>query len=72
MAYNRKNKLLQVQKVIEIYQREKRDGVTTRHIYRNCIFPIYPISVSTFYNYLTIPVTKLLKEIEGTKKTLDK
>ncbi|MEI6898276.1 MAG: hypothetical protein WCL00_00230 [Bacteroidota bacterium] len=62
MAYNRRNKLLQMRMVITIYLREKKDGVSTAHVYRTHIYPIYPISRSTLYTYLSTPIDKLLKE----------
>lgn len=68
MAYNRRNKLLQMHLVIAIYQQHKRDGVSTEHIYREYIYPRYPISRTTLYNYLATPVEKLLKEEEAKRK----
>jgi hypothetical protein len=65
MAYKRTNKLLMMQKVIEIYLREKKPGISTAYVYRTYIYPVYPISISTLYNYLSTPVTKELKEIEA-------
>jgi hypothetical protein len=65
MAYKRTNKLLMMQKVIEIYLREKKPGISTAYVYRTYIYPVYPISIATLYNYLSTPVTKELKEIEA-------
>lgn len=67
MAYNSKNKLLTMQKVLEIYTREKQPGISTAYVYRTYIYPVYPISIKTLYNYLSTPVTKRLKEIEAKK-----
>lgn len=53
--------------VIEIYQREKKEGVSTAHVFRTYIFPQYPMSRSTLYNYLSTPVEKLLREEEAKK-----
>ncbi len=63
MAYNAKNKLLQAQKIIEIYQREKKEGISVTHVYKTFIYTIYPISRSTLYSYLSMPINRLLKEI---------
>ena len=65
MAYNKRNKLLQQKMVLEIYLREKKDGVSTAHIHREHINKIYPMSRSTLYNILSTPVEKLLKEEEN-------
>jgi len=71
MAYTRRNKLLQMRKVIEIYKEHKKDGVSTEHVYREHIFPIYPMSRTTLYNYLSTPVEKLLKEEDAKKRAKD-
>ena len=34
MAYKRTNKLLMMQKVIEIYLREKKPGISNAYVYR--------------------------------------
>lgn len=64
MAYRKRNKLLMMQKVIEIYKREKKPGISTAWVYRTHIYPVYPISISTLYNYLATPVSRELKELE--------
>lgn len=62
MAYNRKNKLLQMKQVLEVYNREKKEGVSTVHVYRTYIYPQFHISINTLYNILSTPVQKLLKD----------
>jgi hypothetical protein len=64
MAYNNRNKLIKVNEIICIYQDNKKLGYTNEHIYKNIIYPAYFISKTTFYNYLTIPANRLLKELE--------
>ncbi|MFZ4545945.1 MAG: hypothetical protein ACOYN4_00840 [Bacteroidales bacterium] len=64
MAYNKRNKLLTMQRVIEIYLREKKPGISTAFVYRTYIFPVYPISIATLYCYLNTPVNKQLKELD--------
>lgn len=41
-----------VEEVNSIYDAHSRDGVTNAHIWRNYIYPIFGISIRTFYNYL--------------------
>lgn len=41
-----------VEEVNKIYNAHSRDGATNAHIWRNYIYPIFGISVRTFYNYL--------------------
>lgn len=65
MAYTRKNKLLTMQKVLELYLKYKQDGTSTAYVYRTYIYPVYPISIATLYNYLATPVTKELKELDS-------
>ena len=56
-----------MQKVINTYLEYKGDGVTTAWVYRNHIYPIYHISISTLYFYLRTPVKKLIKEDTAAK-----
>jgi hypothetical protein len=62
MAYNRRNKLLQMKSIIDCYLEHKTDGNTTMYVWRCYIYPRYQISLSTLYNYLATPVDKMLKE----------
>ena len=62
MAYNRLNKLLHMRHVIEVYQREKKDGNTTQWVYDTHIYPQFHITIKTLYNWLATPVNKLIKE----------
>jgi len=62
MAYNKRNKLLQMKRILDVYLREKRDGVSTAYVYRTYIFPQFNISISTLYNIIATPVERLLKE----------
>ena len=70
MAYNRKNKLLQMQKVCEVYQRHKQPGVSTAYVYRTHIFPEFHISIATLYIYLGTSISKELKQIDATRPQL--
>lgn len=64
MAYNRKNFLLRVKEICEIYKRESEKGIFTEYIYAHFVQQQYHISRSTFYEYLTIPYERELKKIE--------
>ena len=64
MAYNRKNFLLRVKEVCEIYNRETAKGKFNEYIYSTYIAGQYHISRATFYDYLTIPYERELKKIE--------
>lgn len=72
MAYNNRNMLLKVKIIVDIYLKYKDLGFNNRHIYQNYIYPVYFISEGTFYNYLTIPVNRLLKEFDTKGKEQDK
>jgi len=61
MAYNRINKLRQMQEVVEVYCREKKDGISTAYVYREFIHKQFHISIKTLYNYLGTPISRELK-----------
>jgi hypothetical protein len=69
MSYNRKNFLLKVKKVNELYLHYKMDGLTTVYIFRKYIHPIYPMHEDTFYKLLGINYERQLRQIEESKKT---
>lgn len=64
MAFSRKNMLLRVKEVNELYIGKQKIGLSTEYIYRNFVAPQFHISRATLYNYLTIPYDRQLKEIE--------
>lgn len=70
MAYTRKNKLLQMQDVIDCYNLHKLPGVTTAYVYRTHIFPKFRISLSTLYIYLSTPVSRELKKLDEASNQL--
>ncbi|MBR8726473.1 hypothetical protein [Bacteroides pyogenes] len=45
-----------VQEVNEIYDLHRRSGLSNREILRRFIWPKYPISEKTFYNYINASV----------------
>ena len=68
MAYNKKNILTRIVDIQDITLANTRKGVTQEWVYANIVFPQYRISRRTYYNYLSIPAKKLLKEREHNKQ----
>lgn len=67
MAYTRKNRL---QRIVDIQRltREYTDkGVSQVYVYWNYIWPVYRISLATYYNYLGTPAARELKKMEENK-----
>ena len=64
MAYNRRNKLQLILDVQQTYLDHKEEGITTIHVYRTYIKPVYHISLACFYNYLGTPASAELKRME--------
>jgi len=54
--------LLRIKAVVDEYKKHEHPGVSSAFIWRNYIDPVYHISLSSLYEYLAIPVDKLLKE----------
>ncbi len=52
-----------MQRVCEVYQKQRLPGVSTAYIYRTYISPQFHISIATLYIYLGTPVAKELKNI---------
>ena len=63
-GYNRRNFLLRVRDIQDIYMQHHTRGCTDKFIYQNHIYPTYKIGRTTFYNYLATPAVKELKELE--------
>ncbi len=53
-----------MQEVVDVYCREKKDGISNTYIYRTYIQRQFHISIRTMYNYLGIPIRKELKSEE--------
>lgn len=71
MSYNRRNILLKIIDIQNIYKKHSKNndgGCTDKHIYEKIIFPIYRISRSRFYDYLGTFAAKELKELEEAQK----
>lgn len=64
MAYNKNNYLLRVKEVNETYNKYALKGYFNEYIYANFIKDRFHISRTTFYNYLTIPYKRQLKQIQ--------
>ena len=56
--------MLRVKDIQDIYTEYHRRGCTDKYIHETHIYPLYKIGRTTFYNYLTIPAVKELKELE--------
>lgn len=65
MAFSRKNLLLRIKDVNELYKEKEKIGLSTEYIYRHHIAPVFHISRSTLYEYLATPYERQLKEIEA-------
>lgn len=63
-GYNRRNFLLRVKDIQDIYQEYHKRGITDKYIYQTHIYPTYKIGRTTFYNYLATPAVRELKELE--------
>jgi hypothetical protein len=56
------NTLLRIKSIVDEYKKHEHPGVSSAYIWRNYIFPVWHISLTTFYDYLSTPVDRLLKE----------
>lgn len=64
-GYNRRNFLLRVKRVNEIYIEHSKRGIFVENIFRMYIRDQFLISRATFYIYLSIPYKKELEELES-------
>ncbi|MCR4561255.1 MAG: hypothetical protein K5685_14375 [Bacteroidales bacterium] len=64
MAYSAKYFLQRVKAVNEVYKHWSEIGLSNETVYLKHIRDSFHISRSTFYSYLAIPYTRLLKDIE--------
>lgn len=64
MAYTRRYLLKRIKEVNEIYLRESQRGVNNEFIYAHHIRDRFHISRSTFYEYLTVPYERQLRELD--------
>ena len=55
------NTLLRIKTVVDEYRKHEHPGVSSAYIWKNYIYPVHHISLSTMYEYLSVPVEKLLK-----------
>lgn len=63
-GYN-KHFLLRVLAVQNLYNEHKHDGVTVRHVFYKHIYPKFPMSYSTFYEYLAVNARCELRKLDG-------
>lgn len=71
MAYTRKNHLLKVKAVCELYEQMRKPDVPMIRTYQNVIYPCFYISRCTFYRYLNTNYKKELRELAERQKPLD-
>lgn len=65
MAYNKRNKLLRIIDIQDIYLDCTRShGSSAKWVYENKIKPVYHISRSTFFEYLATNARKELRELD--------
>jgi hypothetical protein len=63
--YNRRNFLLKVKKVCELYQKVRIEGVPIARTFRDHIEPVFPMHLETFYHYLGINYERELRELDA-------
>lgn len=68
MAYNRRNLLMRVLEIQEMYIEKKLPESTHVGVWREYIFPVYKISLKTLENYLSIPAKAELKKLDYAQK----
>ncbi|MDD4747137.1 MAG: hypothetical protein PHW19_07635 [Salinivirgaceae bacterium] len=69
MAYNRENILRRIIDIQEItLQHTREHGSTQQWVYETKIFPLYRISIGTFYNYLATNAKAELRFLEKRKE----
>lgn len=61
---NSKNRLKRIIKIQEITLEHTKRGITQQWVFDNIIHPNFFICQSTYYDYLSTPAKKLLKELE--------
>ncbi|WP_346856555.1 hypothetical protein [uncultured Draconibacterium sp.] len=64
MAYNRRNFLIKVIEVQDIYLAHRDRGVSAIWVYNNLIKPTYHISKRTFVRWMGINAKKELKQLD--------
>jgi hypothetical protein len=67
MPYNRKNYLLKVKAVCELYQLRKQEDVPASATFRRYVLPMYPMDINTFYKMIGINYKKELAEFNKEK-----
>lgn len=68
MGYNKRNLLIKIIEVQNIYVEHSKRGATGKWIFNELIHPKFRISRATFYNYLGTNAKKELKELDANNK----
>jgi len=68
MAYTRENLLQRMIDIQNVTLEHTQKGVTQEWVFNNQIKPFYRISRKTYYNYLSVPAKKQLKQLREIKE----
>lgn len=71
MAYNRKNHLLKVKAVCELYEQMHKPDVAMAVTYRKVIYPCFYISIGTLSRYLSTNYKRELRELAENRQPVD-
>ena len=67
----RKNYLLKVKAICELYEQVRNPDVPIACTYRKVIYPCFYISLCTFYRYLAINYKKELRDLADKQEPVD-
>ena len=62
------NKLKLIAKIQDITLKYKNEGISQIFIFENYIYPVYFISLGTYYKYLSTPAKARIKAITSKQK----
>lgn len=71
MAYNKKNYLLKVKAICELYAQMHHPDTPMASTYRKVIYPCFYISLGTFYRYLSINYKQELRDLAEKQVPVD-
>lgn len=69
-----KTYLLRVLRVQDLYMKYRQEGVPDTYTFRTYIYPTYPMTMQTFYNYMALNAKreiKLLNELKITNNEME-
>jgi len=68
VSYQNPNKLRLIIRIQNITLEHTRRGVTQKWVYENHIAPVYFISLTTYYRYLSFNAKAALRELDNVKQ----